>query len=543
MSFTARIRTYLLLIAILPPLAVMAVIYYYSTSEMESSQQIAAQSSLQRYERFQTIHSKALQQRVLLAAESQSVRRAVSFLAVNKPGRADLNDLSAQLDFVEIVDSTNKVLVSRHRPGLVGQPVQRDLDTRLKNRAGCYETVEFDLSGRHIACAYLQPLGQGMSLYAGEYLDGEYMQLAATVMEADLTVEFGQDQATPAENLVRGQIYQLDGTLGALVAGGARSGFYLVARFLPTDNRARFLPLMRVTAVIAFFAILTAVMLGWYITGQAKREIDNLINATSRVASGDFNTPVMAYEEGEFSQLADSFSEMMVNLRNVRQKLAMSEKIAAWQVMGRKVAHEIKNPLTPIAISTDDLRRSYDEKQPDFENILHQTTSMIQSEVRRLTRILDQFVGFARMKPSVKESVSLAELIDSVGALYRTEIDAGRLNLSNNSSRTHFDLDPDQIKQLIVNLIKNGLEAGDKTRVELRLYDHSSALALRVEDDGPGFSEEILQNRFEPQMSKKKDGSGLGLVICGRIAIDHGGNIELYNREDGGAGVLVILPQ
>ena len=101
----------------------------------------------------------------------------------------------------------------------------------------------------------------------------------------------------------------------------------------------------------------------------------------------------MAYEEGEFSQLADSFSAMMGRLQDSQKKLATSEMIAAWQVVGRKIAHEIKNPLTPISISADDIRRSYHEQLPDFEETLARNCAMIKTEVHRLARLLDEFAA------------------------------------------------------------------------------------------------------------------------------------------------------
>ena len=104
-------------------------------------------------------------------------------------------------------------------------------------------------------------------------------------------------------------------------------------------------------------------------------------------------------------------------------------------------------------------------------------------------------------------------------------------------------LDEEQIKQLFINLIKNSLEAGDDTMIWLTISDTADSVVITVEDDGPGFSEDQLQAGFQPYLSTKKDGSGLGLVICQRIVVDHGGSIELYNRSEGGAGVKVLLPQ
>ncbi len=542
MTFTSRIRTYLLLTATVPPLILMAVIYYHGIGEMNRSDRVTAVENLRRLEMFNHTYLVSLNGLVEKAAESDAVRRASLRVRSGDTRRADLSAPLTGLDFWELTDSNMTVLASHHRPGLVGQHVQPNIDLLQANSRGFFETIEYDLSGAHTAFATLMPLEGGISLYTGAYLDTAYYGLVSELINAETRLVMADEAAPVYTGMNRKKVYDIDGELTGLIAGGDRSGFYLIAGFRPSGERPLFTSILRITGLVALAAVLVAILLGWYITGQAKKEVENLLSATARVAEGDFSTPVMAYEEGEFSQLADSFSEMMLRLRNVRQKLAVSEKIAAWQVMGRKVAHEIKNPLTPIAISADDLRRSYHERQPDFEQILLQTTSTITAEVRRLTQLLDQFVGFARMKPPAITESSIDKLLKDVTALYRREVDSERLILTNNSRRNQYRLDPDQIKQLLVNLIKNSLEAGEDVSVSVTIEDAPHGLRLLIEDNGPGFADEILDNRFEPYLSRKEKGSGLGLVISQRIVHDHGGTIELLNRPEGGAGVLILLP-
>ncbi|HSG69759.1 MAG TPA: ATP-binding protein, partial [Planctomycetaceae bacterium] len=270
----------------------------------------------------------------------------------------------------------------------------------------------------------------------------------------------------------------------------------------------------------------------------------NLRQASQRISTGDFDTPVMAYDEGEFSELADALTEMSLNLKRLQRQLSASEKIAAWQTMGRKMAHEVKNPLSPIAISADDLRRSWVEKQPNFEGILNETTSTIKEEVSRLTKLLDQFVSFARMTPPTIKPSPVRDLIDRIEQLYRNDVNAERLKIEVDSSVRELkpEIDSEQIGQVLINLIKNGLESNDNPVVSLKVKTASDELLLIVSDNGPGFSDEILADSFRPYLSTKPDGSGLGLIICQRIVIDHGGNIELFNEPEGGAGVAITLP-
>ena len=542
MSLTGRIRAYLILIALLPPLLVMTVIYFHSVGQAEDFDQRSASEALNKYTRFETRFKNELERKIREIAAGSTVQQAILLIKSNRAGRVDLSSDLSGVDFLEIVDYNLHVVASGHRPGLIGEPILPADRAGVVDTVHAMETIEYDINGAHAAFAFTVPLSSHMYLYSGEYISDDYRALARELLNADVQLTFPLGTQTALADMDVKQLYRRGDSLTAVLAGGPAAGFYLTAGFVENASRPAFVSLLRVTGLVALVTTLIAVALGMYITSRAKREIDNLVNATSRVAEGDFATPVMAYEEGEFAQLADSFSEMMLKLKALQNRLGTAEKIAAWQAMGRKLAHEIKNPLTPISISVDDLRRSYDENLPEFDRTLHETTSTIKSEISRLTRLLDQFSGFARMAPPQLRDVRPNDLLEPIRSLYRTQIEAGRLLIDNRSTIRSVRLDDEQIRQVLINLIKNGIETGDKTHVQLDMKDVAGDLTIAVEDDGPGFSGDVLSNNFQPYLSNKKNGSGLGLVICQRIIFDHGGAIELYNRKEGGAGVRITLP-
>ncbi|UCD16769.1 MAG: ATP-binding protein [Candidatus Zixiibacteriota bacterium] len=537
MTFTGKIRIYLISIALLPPLLIMSVIYFRSIRQVESINRQNSFERLQRYHNFERTFHESLEQQLQDYLSQPFIRNA---LLMVKSGRIRQVDLSARppgLDFFEIVDTGKVVLVSGHRPGLIGE--------MLPAAFGPNETVEYDIDGPHAAFAYLLLTPEELGVYAGVYIDQSYREMLTGIMNSEVTLYLPGDSVPPpvmVNGLEQGSLLAYEDVFYALLAGGRKAGFYLVAKFAAGPERPLFMSLLQVAGFVALMAVLAAIAIGMYFTGQAKREIDNLITATSRVASGDFGTPVMAYQEGEFSQLADSFSEMLAKLKEARARLATSEKIAAWQIMGQKIAHEIKNPLTPIAISTDDLLRSYKERLPDFEEGLYETTATIKSEVQRMKILLEQFTGFARMGTPKIVSIGTNKICEGITSLYTHEINVKRLTVTNNSKAGLIDVDPEMVQQLLINLIKNGFEAGPDSRVSLALDDAIDALRITVEDTGPGFAPEILRQPFEPYVSTKKDGSGLGLVICQRIVHDHNGTITLYNRKEGGAVVEIALP-
>ena len=337
-------------------------------------------------------------------------------------------------------------------------------------------------------------------------------------------------------------LYMDNDNLYSVIAGSKSAGYFIVIHF-PTSKYSSFSSMMiKTTGVIGLAGIIISILFGIYITGQAKKEIENLITASDRISAGDYKTPVMAYEEGDFSRLADAFTEMMLNIRKTQNQLAMSEKIAAWQDIGKKIAHEIKNPLTPIRISAEDLRRSHQEGLPNFEQTLESSTSVIIEETERLRKLLNNFVEFARMtSPEIKD-ILINEVISNISALYHKDISTGNLVINPCNIDKPLKIDPDKIKQLIINLINNGLEAENVSCVTLDTKLDNENLIISINDNGNGFSKEMLSEGIRPHVSTKKGGSGLGLVICQRIAYDHGGSLEVNNSDDGGGVATAIIP-
>ena len=542
MSLAGRIRVYLIAVAVLPPLIVMAVIYFHSARQAETAGRQQAYNNLQKYVSYIDVLKKDIANRTDSLRFSGEFQNALRLIKSGRPDRARLDPRPFDLSFMEILDSGFNVLATFHRPGLLAKRINNLPAINETGFSFPLEMMEYDIQGGHPTFTYIIPVDKNLFLYTGRYIDDRLRQQLAELLNAEITLSIDLPEGTAPTGMERGTLYDNEDRYQALLAGGAEQGFYMMATFNLTANRPLFVSLIKLTGLVAFFSVLIAVALGFYITGRAKREIDNLVAATSRVASGDFNTPVMAFEEGEFAQLADSFTEMTVRLKALQRELATVEKIAAWETIGRKIAHEIKNPLTPISISADDLRRSYYEKLPDFDKTLEQTTATIKSEVNRLTQLLNEFVSFARMKAPTIADIPAASFLESIRNLYKHEVMNGRLHITDRTNLKKLRLDPEAVKQVLINLIKNGFEAADDSAVTVEFANNEKNLTITIEDSGPGFSEAKLRDSFEPFASTKTDGSGLGLVICHRVVHDHGGSMELYNRKQGGAGVKITLP-
>lgn len=228
-----------------------------------------------------------------------------------------------------------------------------------------------------------------------------------------------------------------------------------------------------------------------------------------------------------------------------RTELIKAQKTAAWQEVAQRIAHEIKNPLTPIQLSAQRLRKKFFENSPDFQGIFDQSTSVIVSEVGSLKRMVDEFSNFARMPAPHVTKESLHDVIENVAALYRGGHHDVDVTLSLDSSVPPINLDREQMRRVFVNLFDNAVQAmKQKGRIQVltEMEWKHQRVRITVADEGPGIRQEDQVKLFVPYFSKNRRGSGLGLAIIHRIVTDHNGTIQVANRRPHGARFSIRLP-
>jgi nitrogen fixation/metabolism regulation signal transduction histidine kinase len=293
----------------------------------------------------------------------------------------------------------------------------------------------------------------------------------------------------------------------------------------------------------ALGGLILAIVLGFISSRGFRRPIENLTEAAARLADGDFTARVNYGGRGELASLVDTFNEMAADLEDYRRKLVESERLAAFTTMARKVAHEIKNPLTPIKIAIQDLRRAYEASDPNFAEAFEQSTRTVLSEVESLSRIVDEFSEFAKFPAPRLVRENLNDIVRSTALLFSKETQVGALRMELTSRATAISADKDQIKRVIVNLVKNGLEAIPPSgRVTIRTALLDNRVILTVTDTGPGLSAAAKQNLFTPYFTTKQGGSGLGLVIVKKIISEHDGRIKIDDSIEGGTAAIMELP-
>jgi two-component system nitrogen regulation sensor histidine kinase NtrY len=226
-------------------------------------------------------------------------------------------------------------------------------------------------------------------------------------------------------------------------------------------------------------------------------------------------------------------------------QLMKAQRVAAWREVARRIAHEIKNPLTPIQLSAQRLRKRYLEKLDQDGTVFDECTRTIVKQVEELKGMVNEFSNFARMPASNPTPNHLNEIIQETLVLFKEAHKDVQFDFTPQQNLPQFNLDRDQMKRVMINLIKNSLAAIDREgEIHIQTSYDSKLQMVRIEvsDNGCGISEEDKGKLFEPYYSTKKTGTGLGLTIVNAIIADHNGYIRVRDNKPRGTTFLIELP-
>ncbi len=274
-----------------------------------------------------------------------------------------------------------------------------------------------------------------------------------------------------------------------------------------------------------------------YVTGKITVEQHLKLNVLGKNYSLLINFTRLEDEEGN----SVGFVLVFDNLT----KLEKMQRMAAWREVARRIAHEIKNPLTPIQLSAQRLRRRYPEIIEEKNSVFDQCTNTIITQVDELKRLVSEFSQFARMPKVQKSTGNLTELARKTMFLYQEAHKDITFTCRETNKIPDFNFDSEQIKRSLINLLDNAVAVLPVTgtiEVELSLDADEGSVFLKVADDGPGISKENKLKLFEPYFSTKKTGTGLGLAIVSTIIADHNGYIRVQDNEPTGSIFIIELP-
>ena len=281
--------------------------------------------------------------------------------------------------------------------------------------------------------------------------------------------------------------------------------------------------------------------------------INNLISASKEIGGGNLNTKVPnIIADKEIELLNKNFNSMINQLKVQQEKLLISERHEAWEHVARKLAHEIKNPLTPIQLSIDNLKSKY-EKYIDISDKekYDKNLNTILTQIKQIENLINEFSDFARMPKPMFRINNLIDLINSNIELLREIDHTIDINLIfSKNDNLNLSCDNEQISRVIFNLIKNSIESIQEKALKIGNFDKkisieikriNNYIAINIFDNGIGFSIKTTKELIKPYYTTKKKGSGLGLSIVNKIINDHNGTIQ-FNSNTTGTNIIVKLP-
>jgi nitrogen fixation/metabolism regulation signal transduction histidine kinase len=312
-----------------------------------------------------------------------------------------------------------------------------------------------------------------------------------------------------------------------------------------SNMRRGIIVILGLTAVSIF---LIALWISSLVAREITEPIRELVLGTRELSSGNLDYKVDIQAKDEVGMLADSFNQMTEKLRQNSEDLKRAEKAAAWKEVAQKLAHEIKNPLTPIQLSAERLKRRYHSKPEGYNQILDECTDTIIDEVERLRRLLDEFSQFARMPAINPVLTSLNAVVNDSLRFYGEMPENIELITQYDNELPDVMIDPDQTKRAFFNIIKNAIESmpdGGRLIVSTRnkvTTSDEKCIEAEFSDTGIGMSAEAIERLFTPHFSTKRGGAGLGLTIVKMIIDDQGGNINAISEEGKGTTFVIKIP-
>jgi len=290
---------------------------------------------------------------------------------------------------------------------------------------------------------------------------------------------------------------------------------------------------------------IVALALVWFVASRFSRPIVSLTGALKKLAGGDFKVRVPNDRTDEIGIATDAFNRTAAELEQNRDRLVYLTQLASWQVLARKMAHEVKNSLTPIRLTVEEMVARHDEPSPEGRRaFLGQAADIVVDEIESLERRIRAFSEFSSEPPVCPEPLDIQELVEERIAFLRTAHPEVRYAMEAAGHEPVRALaDQDLVKSILVNLLENAAEAaGEGGRILTRVAALETQIAIEVHDSGPGLSDLARKSLFQPTISFKKRGMGLGLSIARKSALLSGGDILLIAGELGGAGFRVLLP-
>jgi len=297
-------------------------------------------------------------------------------------------------------------------------------------------------------------------------------------------------------------------------------------------------------ALVIVLALATAI--GLFVARRATGRVAALRDAARRVGEGDLAVRVSPRGKDELDDLGRTFDVMVAELAEARPRLEYLQKVSAWQEVARRLAHEIKNPLTPIQLAVQELGSKYRGDDPAYAKLLATAQEILGEEIGTIRRLVDDFSAFAKLPKVEPEPVDLGQVVDDFVRAHAEWQPFVRFTRP--AAPVGAQCDRMLIRRVLANLVENAVQAasgaGREPAVSLSVSSDGArgVASLVIDDNGPGIAAAEREHVFDPYVTTKEHGTGLGLAIVRKIVLDHGGDVHVSAAPAGGARFTVTLP-
>lgn len=580
-------RTKLLLVSSLTVAGAVALVTgAVSVSSRRAFQQVDRErrgALLDQFERALDAQGRELETKVQRVAASpellriaiEAERREADFSPFNAEARAQAD--AQALDFLDILQSTGDIISSAHFAARFGYRNDWLMTAADWSSAHAFLTRIPLPQGSAVALVSVRPLSAGdnrILIAGGKRLDspflaslgtapgarpllwlatGELLDSAGPVAEPQRLASL-IDRVRRSDKEAAGVVQWTRDAAGAesiaaapLEHGGTLLGALLVATSLSEQVRLE-RSILLTGLLVAASGILLGVLLGWWTTARVTRPVAQLVSGVQKVAGGDWTARVAVSSKDEIGTLAEAFNHMTQQLIEQRERAIQAERVAAWRELARRLAHELKNPLFPLQITVENLRRARQQHPDQFEEVFQESTSTLLAELQNLKLIIGQFSDFAKMPKPELERVDANRLAAGVVGLFEAQFQAeGRPRITPVLQLAPESLwiacDPLQVTRALRNLVLNAMDAmPEGGTLTLRTERAGPAVRIEVADTGAGLTAEECARLFTPYYTTKRHGTGLGLAIVQSVVSDHHGCVSVRSLPGLGSTFTIDLP-
>ena len=295
--------------------------------------------------------------------------------------------------------------------------------------------------------------------------------------------------------------------------------------------------------IVYFFMFLIAIMLAYFLSSYITRSIKSITDKMKRTRLNERNEKIVLNSaSAEIGILVEGYNNMIDELEESAVKLATSEREQAWREMAKQVAHEIKNPLTPMRLSVQSFERRFDVTDPNIKEKLKEYSNTLIQQIDVMSSIAAAFSDFAKMPKPKKEKIEIIGVVKMALDIF-IEDDVSYHPME---KELYANLDKTQLIRIVTNLIKNATQAVEEKEtpiIDVKVYCKEDKIFIEVSDNGKGIKEEVEHLIFEPKFTTKTSGMGLGLPMIKNIIEAYDGSINFSSKEGQGTVFTVILPK